>query len=139
MDEFSKAREGKYGRRSMCRSCDAAQSRRYYGENREACAAQSRRYYEENREAIAARTRRYYEENREAISAIAKIRESRDRANFSSPDNRTGRWSQFEDDYLLDSWASPVKDASIALNRTAAAVRNRRHKLRKLHPERIPS
>lgn len=69
VDQFSKDRTKRDGRRPSCKTCTAAQRRAHYEANREQINARQRAYNEANREEISARKRAYRAGHREKISA----------------------------------------------------------------------
>lgn len=79
LEEFSKSKDGKFGRRAQCRVCVAeyhqknkvrrnARQREHYQKNKEKYAARTREYEEKNKDKIAARKREYWQANKEKLS-----------------------------------------------------------------------
>jgi len=68
LTSFHKHKPASDGRKSRCKDCRRAYSRRYRREHREECKERDRQYYQENAEAIKEWNRRYREQNKEAIA-----------------------------------------------------------------------
>lgn len=67
-DYFNKSSTNKYGLRTVCKSCDAEKSKRYYEKNKEKSLCRQKKYYEENRQKESDRKKKYYRKNIEKES-----------------------------------------------------------------------
>lgn len=65
--EFHKARKGKYGVETRCKTCKSEAGKRYRRENREEFRARKKQYYYENHEREKARRNEYSRRNQEAV------------------------------------------------------------------------
>jgi 5-methylcytosine-specific restriction endonuclease McrA len=77
VEDFAKQRQGKYGRKAMCKTCASAYRKNYYEMNRAEALQQRKTYYEVNRERYAERERRRRQDKPEYFRQAEALRRSR--------------------------------------------------------------
>lgn len=76
-EHFAKAKKGKFGFKSTCKSCDKIYRKKHYEENHEEIRRKQNaylvKYHQENKESISEYKKKYYQENKEEI--LKKVKE----------------------------------------------------------------
>jgi hypothetical protein len=146
MFAFSRHSSSKYKRNSVCKDCDAAQARAYYGANKETVAVKARAYREKNADTLRQKKADYFQANKAAI--VSKRREERE----ADPDRFHAYWAAYyakrkdDPDYIADRRArastSQARASKLAANRAyryaySAQVSAYQRKYRKKNAETI--
>ena len=62
---FSKRKDGKYGLRGCCKTCEKERRKKYYEQNKEHIKEREKEYYENNKDRYKEYKKEYYEQNKE--------------------------------------------------------------------------
>jgi hypothetical protein len=100
--------------------------RNYYHNNAESCRQRQKDWYDKN-------GKQYYQENKEKLIARARAQYEKEHAETIKFATRYGsQYMIWEDQYIIQNYGRMTcKDIALHLRRTAGAIRNRHHILKK--------
>lgn len=72
LTEFYKNKKGKFGVKSICKSCEKQDRKQYCKDNKEEVKERMKQYYQDNKEQIKECSKQYYQDNKEQVNQYCK-------------------------------------------------------------------
>ena len=78
LEEFGRAKKGKYGRKSKCKACMAEYQKQYYKDNKEKIAKYNKQHHKDNKEYRNNKSKKWLQNNKEKRNETKRDRHKND-------------------------------------------------------------